>query len=238
MYQESISNKVSIDLPITDIGAWVFDGPLDADGITVTGSSCQGFITNGAQAGSRYNGGVLKNKRHGYGETESADGNKYAGNYFNGERHGHGSFKAYRNCSSNSFGTPIITYEGEWKWGKKCGHGKQIQFSTGLGRKMEYTGSWKNGEKCGKGVFITFENQTMSPNKNRLVEIFEGEWEEGVRVRGVLTDIKRDGQGNTYHDNKDCDENLNEVASDDFVRQFVSYDIFEEEMKASDGLLL
>lgn len=84
--------------------------------------------------GSRYEGGFLSGKRHGYGVFE-AGGNKYAGDWAEGEMEGKGAY-TWRNGN---------TYDGEWKNSKRDGKGVLIL----LEEEEKYEGEWKEGLKHG-----------------------------------------------------------------------------------------
>ena len=95
-----------------------------------------------------YTGGLLRGKRHGYGQTLFPSGANYEGNYVDNKRHGQGTYK---------FPDGAI-YEGGWIEGKKHGQGKYT-FANG----NFYDGSWKEDKRDGQGTsFKAANNETRT----------------------------------------------------------------------------
>ncbi|KAG0623167.1 hypothetical protein M758_3G153200 [Ceratodon purpureus] len=79
-------------------------------------------------------------------------------------------------------------YEGEWKFGKKNGHGT-FWIKSGKYYIRKYRGSWKDNQYGGTGCFYGFGG-----------ERYNGQWEKGKR-HGLGTQTYRDwnAKGEVYH---------------------------------------
>ena len=142
--------------------------------ITWTGKSQNGFIVGYGTLEVYYKGELSYT---------------YVGYMLDGKENGTGKFTEER-----SYGT--ITYEGEWKDGKRHGQGKRLLGTT------RYEGEWVNGDLEGYGVY----DHPSHPLKK-----YEGNWKEGEyhgygklfliyeneKYEGNWKEGKRHGQG-TY----------------------------------------
>ncbi|CAF2063927.1 unnamed protein product [Rotaria magnacalcarata] len=105
--------------------------------------------------GSRYEGALEDNKRHGKGSFYRANGEKYIGTWMDDEINGQG---VYTWLSGTR-------YEGNWKDGKQYGNGT-LHAADG----RIYVGHWINGIMNGYGICTW-------PNRDR----YEGDWENRRR---------------------------------------------------------
>jgi hypothetical protein len=120
-------------------GIWEFTGPLDVDGVTITGDNCTGVVVGGEDdgIGRKYQGGLLKSLYHGNGTFTWSSGENYNGEWKNDTYDGKGVFTFVSGQ----------TYVGEYKDGKN--HGKGVHtWPSG----QRYEGEYKDDKYNGKGV--------------------------------------------------------------------------------------
>ncbi|MDX2361594.1 MAG: C1 family peptidase [Crocinitomicaceae bacterium] len=96
---------------------------------------------------------------NGYSRYTYPSGSKYDGFVVNGWRHGYGTY-TFAN------GNDVLSYEGEYKFGKRSGVGRLIMADGSW-----FMGSFEDGNAEGRGVFV---------KKDGTVQV--GFWENGVYV--------------------------------------------------------
>ncbi len=115
------------------VGDLELTGPLDVDGVTITGDNCTAVVVDGVNKGYRYHGALRKNIKHGKGVGTWPDGKRYEGEYKDGKTNGWGvrtwsDGKRYEGVEDNGkkHGKGVLTwpdgarYEGEFKEDKKA----------------------------------------------------------------------------------------------------------------------
>jgi hypothetical protein len=152
---------------------------------------------------------------NGYGSFVYPDGKTYTGYWKNGKREGKGytyekgmvindgywknDEKITDGCISgdckNGYGSYDnsggITYNGQWKDGKRNGEGVERfqRYETDI---TTYIGQWVDGKKHGNGKLITTKyNDTYRKWEN---DTYEGKWEDGKFAEGKETQF----DGSTY----------------------------------------
>jgi hypothetical protein len=117
------------------------------------------------QAGSRYEGSLLRGRKHGQGIMQARDGTLYRGNFVNGNLHGNvriervDEFAVDAVFEHGSIIAPVSAgftsgnkYTGDWGEGGPDGHGT-MTYATG----GSYTGEWREGQMHGNGT-VTYPN--------------------------------------------------------------------------------
>ncbi|CBH17693.1 hypothetical protein, conserved [Trypanosoma brucei gambiense DAL972] len=132
--------------------------------------------------GVSYEGSFHNNAPHGIGVLTKANGDRYAGEVYKGVYHGYGE-------STTATGV----YNGQWRYGKRHGKGRQTYANGGSYYEGEwaenmrhgsgkllypngdlYDGMWVNGKRHGHG------SMGWKSGTAYYVEVYEGEWYEGV----------------------------------------------------------
>merc|ERR1719262_1137253 len=108
------------------------------------------------KSGIQYEGPFQSSSITGKGKFLWPDGSSYEGELLDGKRHGEGIYIA---------SDGVTRYEGQWKQGKRDGHGKLTYQPNG---EAYYDGNWQDGRKHGEG-------KQVWPSKN----VYEGQWEMG-----------------------------------------------------------
>ncbi|CEM15729.1 unnamed protein product [Vitrella brassicaformis CCMP3155] len=144
-----------------------------------------------------YEGDFVDGKRHGHGEEFTNGEVTYTGVWVRGEKKGAGVATGMRWEKDGYFVGPTldgkphgqgelrdrrdnnVIYSGDWRNGKRHGHGKEL-----TGGRVTYEGVWVNGEKKGAGVAT-------------------GMWWEGHFYHGPTLDGRPHGEGELrdHHDN-------------------------------------
>ncbi len=124
------------------------------------------YAENDSQNRSKYSGEWKVDKTSGQGTLIYKTSEKYIGEWLNNLRHGHGIMSYAENDEWNR-----ISYDGEWKEGKKTGKGKFVWKNGG-----NFVGEWLNGLRHGHGVETYPENDKW----NRIS--YDGEWKDGERT--------------------------------------------------------
>ena len=109
----------------------------------------------------------------------------YNGNFKDGLYDGYGIYelKPAKQKSSKKDPVRIISYEGEWKKGKKNGLGKYYDNRTSFYTVDEYTGRWKNGEKYDAVRDSLYSQKDKAIFKKRIDSLKD----EIIKVDNLLT---------------------------------------------------
>lgn len=122
--------------------------------------------------------GEFNNKFIERGILEIANGKgKYEGEFLNNKFHGKGKFMFFNGD----------IYEGDWKNGLKDGHGVYYYQNQ-----SEYDGEWTNDKKNGHGIFYNRETG----------DSYDGNWYNGIIVKGVLNTNDGDRYKGTFKDSQ------------------------------------
>jgi hypothetical protein len=184
-------------------------GPLDTDsnGRTVSGPNCTARIYKGTGKGMTYEGGLLRNKRHGKGILTWPNGQRYEGDFVNDVKHGYGVMRMVDGNTNKFAGT----YEGEFR--NDVFNGKCVITEPSGAR---YEGQCKDGKRHGKGL-RTSEDGVK----------FEGEWYEDSMARAVCTTVHGtqglvvlDDQGNVSEPNLGTRTAISRII--EIISQFTS----------------
>ncbi len=143
-----------------------------------------GHVKTTKPDGSRYEGGMLRNKREGTGKHVNSVGEVYEGEWRNDKREGQGEFTSQAASATclRSHGTNLyakmVRYKGAWKEGLPHGQGA-----------MEYFGSEsKSGAKGGSN------GAAAGKDDKKWMRRFVGEFVEDCPTSGTL----ETGDGETY----------------------------------------
>jgi len=151
--------------------------------------------------GSKYEGGILDGKKHGWGKTTKGCPNKLIQSKFrNGDRmlkqvmqitypngnkyHGHMDAREMKHGQGVMTYTNGEKFDGEWEGDKKCGFGKYLYEDGSI-----FEGLWVNDQrKDGEGVmkyinrdvyrgqFRLCQRHGVGKNTTRWNETYEGQW--------------------------------------------------------------
>ncbi len=142
---------------------------MDDDRKTISGENCIARVFTGEYKGLWYQGGLLKNLRHGRGTHVTwPNGQRYEGEWLRNEMHGKGVY-TWPNGER---------YDGEWKCGKNHGKGVYVFEQHGL-LEEKFEGMWDDDMKT-HGVF-TYADGT------RVLNSYDSNGENVNKIKGKLS---------------------------------------------------
>lgn len=168
----------------TQVNGMSVEGVVDTEASKPGRVEFSGHVKTSKPDGSRYEGGMLRNKREGTGKHVNSIGEVYEGEWRNDKHEGQGEFTSqaasatYVRSHRTNVCAKLVRYKGAWKQGLAHGQGA-----------MEYFGSdSKSGAKHGSN------GAAAGKDDERCIWRFVGKFAKGCPASGTL----ETGDGETY----------------------------------------